>query len=507
MSIKMSKENICINQIVGQKEENFLIEGDEIVPDIKPDVLNIISSNGTICIYKKEIQDGKVRFDGSVYIYTIYVADDEIASVRCINSSLDFSKTIDIEGIKPDMQLETCCEIKSIESKILNGRKISLQANIKLKACVYSNENIEIMKDVEDVMDIQKLNKTYNINSLLGRGNTKVYAKDTIQIDGADNLSEIIKTKIQITNKETIVSYNKVLAKADANIRIVYMTEDNRINTVTAKIPVMGFIDIQNVNEDNLCEVNYELKNISIKPNSIEEHSIYVEAEIEIACFVYENRQIDIIQDLYSPSCNLEYKQKNIRIMQDKRTIKQVCNIRKQEAIPEIGKNKIVDVEVRPVIINSQVVMGRVSYEGEMNLTFLYETSENGRINSKTLVEPFSFNIADDKVSTRTKIETNISVNMQDFIVMPDESIDIKVDLEFELNISNMEDINIIDEVDRVENRDREKYSIVIYYTKTGDTLWNIAKRFGSTIDDIVKINKIENPDLIMAGEQLFIPR
>lgn len=507
MSIKTSKENICINQIVGQKEESFMIEGDEIVPDIKPDILNIISSNGTVCIYKKEIQEGKVRFDGSIYIYTIYVADDETGSVRCINSSLDFSKVIDIDNIRPDMQLESSSEIKSIDCRILNGRKISLQANLKLKVSVYSNENIEIMKDITDLEDVQKLNRTYNINSLLGGGNTKVYAKDTIQIDSTDNLSEIVKAKIQITNKETKVSYNKVLAKADANIRIVYITDDNRMNTATVKIPVMGFIDIQNVNEDNLCEVNYELKNISIKPNSVEEHSVYVEAEIEIGCFVYENKQIEIIQDLYSPSCSLEYKQRNIRIMQNKREIKQICNIRKQEAIPEIGRNKILDVEVRPVIISNQIVKGRVSYEGEINLTFLFETSEGSRIGSKTVVEPFSFNIADEKVDIKTKIDTKINVVMQDFIVMPDESIDVKIDLEFELNISNMEDINIINEVNKIENRNREKYSIVIYYTKSGDTLWNIAKRFGSTVDEIVRVNKIENPDLIMPGEQLFIPR
>lgn len=507
MSIKMSKENICINQIIGQKEETFFIEGDEIVPDIKPDVIDVISSNGTICIYKKEIQDGKVKFDGCVYIYTIYVADDENASVRCINSSLDFSKTIEIANIRPDMQLETCSEIKSIECKILNGRKISLQASVKLKACVYSNENVEIAKDVEDILDIQKLNSIYNVNSLVGNGSTKVYAKDTIQIDNVDNLSEVIKAKIQIINKETKASYNKVLAKADANVKIVYITEDNRINSISTIIPIMGFIDIQNVNEDNLCEVNYELKNIFVKPNSLEEHSVYVECEIEIGCFVYENKQLEIIQDIYSPTCNLEYKQKNVRIMQDKRKIKQTCNIRKQEVIPEIGKNKILDVEVKPIIINSQIVMGRVSYEGEMNFTFLYESAENGRISSKTLIEPFNFNVADDKVDVKTKIETNINVVMQDFIVMPDESIDIKVDLEFELSVSSMEDINIINEIEKTENRNKEKYSIVIYYTKSGDTLWNIAKRFGSTIEDILRINKLENPDLIMPGEQLFIPR
>ena len=51
MAIKLSKNNLCVNQIVGQKTEKIVVEGDEIVPDIKPDILSVVSTNGNICIY------------------------------------------------------------------------------------------------------------------------------------------------------------------------------------------------------------------------------------------------------------------------------------------------------------------------------------------------------------------------------------------------------------------------------------------------------------------------
>ena len=104
MAIKLSKNNLCINQIVGQKSEKITVEGDEIVPDVKPDILSIVSTNGNICMYKKEIQDGKVKLEGSINAYVIYIADDESASMRAINTSIDFSKTIDMKEIKTTMQ-------------------------------------------------------------------------------------------------------------------------------------------------------------------------------------------------------------------------------------------------------------------------------------------------------------------------------------------------------------------------------------------------------------------
>lgn len=34
-----------------------------------------------------------------------------------------------------------------------------------------------------------------------------------------------------------------------------------------------------------------------------------------------------------------------------------------------------------------------------------------------------------------------------------------------------------------------------------------IAKKYGSTVDDIVRVNGIENPDKINIGEKIYIPK
>ena len=92
-------------------------------------------------------------------------------------------------------------------------------------------------------------------------------------------------------------------------------------------------------------------------------------------------------------------------------------------------------------------------------------------------------------------------------MVTADSNVEVKIDLNFRLNLSNERELRLIDNIEEAKESNRETFSIVIYYTKEGDTLWNIAKKFGSTVDEIIKVNNIENPDVIMPGEQLFIPR
>lgn len=235
MLLNTVKENLCVNQIIGQKTEKIPVEGDVIIPDIKPDILNAIHVSGNVCVYKKEVLDGRIKIDGCICANLIYLSDTEENETRGFNTNIEFTKTVDLDDAKEGMDLEGRVAIKSMECKVLNGRKVNIKTILEVKTKVYSNENVDIINKVDEVEDVQMLNSDLNINSLIGMGTSKAYAKDTLMIDNIDDLAEILKTDINIINKDTKVSYNKVLAKADVEIKMLYLTEDNRIG-ITSRI-------------------------------------------------------------------------------------------------------------------------------------------------------------------------------------------------------------------------------------------------------------------------------
>lgn len=67
--------------------------------------------------------------------------------------------------------------------------------------------------------------------------------------------------------------------------------------------------------------------------------------------------------------------------------------------------------------------------------------------------------------------------------------------------------LSVADEIQSDGEREEQDYSIILYIVKEGDSLWKIAKEFGSTTDDIKRTNGIEDENLIMPGQKLFIPR
>lgn len=54
-------------------------------------------------------------------------------------------------------------------------------------------------------------------------------------------------------------------------------------------------------------------------------------------------------------------------------------------------------------------------------------------------------------------------------------------------------------------NQDTHEMGHVIYTIKRGDTLTDIAYRYGVSVESIAKLNDIKNPNLIFAGERLRI--
>ena len=193
--------------------------------------------------------------------------------------------------------------------------------------------------------------------------------------------------------------------------------------------------------------------------------------------------------------------------MVGKERIEDVCSIRQTSPVAEIHGNRIYDVEVVPSISNQNLLNGRIVYEGEVGLKFIYSSDNGGNIDTKTMSLPFTFNVDAPNVNQSSMVETQMQIKNQNFVVMPDGNIDISIDINFIMNISKMTSINLIDSINAEENRQIEIYSIIIYFVKPGDTLWEIAKRFRSTVEDIARVNNIENPDKLNVGQQLFIPR
>ena len=120
---------------------------------------------------------------------------------------------------------------------------------------------------------------------------------------------------------------------------------------------------------------------------------------------------------------------------------------------------------------------------------------------------PFEYTVdgVEDAENVNSRLEMEVA--NQDFIVQDGGVISSNVDLVMNNDMYRSTNMNIMNEIQTNGEREAEDYSLILYIVKKGDTLWKIAKKYGSTIDDIVRTNGIEDPNRINVGQKLFIPR
>lgn len=504
MVIETTKENLNINKVITTKRDTMVVEGEMIIPDSKPDIINTIDTSGIIAIYKKELTSEKLKLEGDINTYIMYLSDDEGGNIRGVSTKLNFSEIIQISNVDESMKCRLVTNLKNIETKIINERKISIKATIDLDIKIYLNEKINFVKEIPENQNIQTLTENLNLNSLVGIGENRIFAKDTILGDNNDSLAEILKASVFIGNKDVKVSYNKILTKAEANVKILYLTEENKIKSTEAKIPVVGFIDIQNVSENNIINVDYEIKNIVLNPSENEENSVDVDLEILATAIVYESKEISLIQDLYSPIEKLEINQKNIVTLSEKRIYQEKNQINENIKISGIDDGSIIDTYIVPVINEENKTINKISYIGELEIYFLI-LNDSLQLESRKESLNFeqNFEISD---AQSLDTETSVEILSQNIIIQENGNINCNIEIQLNVDVSKRVSINAIDSIQTSGKRDDDDYSVLMYIVKPGDSLWNIAKEFGSTIEEIVRLNNIEDENIINDGDKIYIP-
>ena len=129
------------------------------------------------------------------------------------------------------------------------------------------------------------------------------------------------------------------------------------------------------------------------------------------------------------------------------------------------------------------------------------------QIITKETTIPFDYVV--DNLINGEELNTNneIEIKSQDFIIKDNEEINCNLNLDIKTDMYRNANMNLLSEISEDGEREEQDYSLIIYIVKKGDSLWNIAKKFGSTVDDIARANGIEDTNLIMPGEKLYIPK
>ena len=170
---------------------------------------------------------------------------------------------------------------------------------------------------------------------------------------------------------------------------------------------------------------------------------------------------------------------------------------------------EICDVKAVPVLTDFGVYEDRAVVEGVLSIQALYLTtdSEEPMYLYKDEI-PFRHSVQLPDGGQPVDLDVDLYLEDLQYRVLDADLFEIRAKIRADMDVSSTLEKEVLLDVEEVEPaQEREQPSIVVYFIQPGDNLWKIAKRFNTTIEELVKANNIEDPENLVPGDRLIITR
>lgn len=514
MAIELVKENIECEQLLGENFSDTVVKGEYVVPDTHPDVGEMLMLDARPCIINTEVMQDKVFIEGQIEYTILYLAkEEESTGVHSTTYNSKFSNYVELPGVEHRMLCESGCYIEHIECSIVNERKIGIEGIIKLKAEVYKNYEFEVIKDVTGSQDIQMLKNPATVDKIVGTISGDLIAKSHIQISMENpQIGNVLKCDVKVNKKDIKIMEGKMLVDAHALVTLLYRGKDTRdIIYIEDDIPISKEVDFDGVNPtmDSYTDLRVDAIECDIKEDDLGENRIVdIEALIKSNTKVMYKEEIDIIEDAYSPSefMRMNKKDYELNVMHGHSNIQNIV-----KASIELGDrpraSKIIMCCGKVCITDKKLVEDKIIVDGVLNAEVLYKTFDEEKY-VYTVTEEIPFNSAIEVPGCKIDMQCIAKASLENMEASIEiDTIAIKAVVEIYGRVNYTTHKEFLVNMEPVEGElPSKKASLIIYVVQHGDTIWKIAKKYYTTIDDLTRVNTMENPDAIKVGDKLIIP-
>ncbi|MGL5693262.1 MAG: DUF3794 and LysM peptidoglycan-binding domain-containing protein [Peptostreptococcaceae bacterium] len=510
--MELIKDVIKVDNRIDFGKFQTFIESEAVVPDKKSDVYDIVKTEGYIALKKIEVADGKIVCRGSFNYNVIYITDDK-NTVSNVDGRIDINEVIDKDIVTQDMEYMLYPEVEHVDCTIMNERKIRIGALINVKGSVFEKQRLDIVKDVSQVDGIQKHRKEVSYQDIVGIEKSESVIRDTITIN-TEEIQSIISMNPYVRIKESRVSDNKVIIGGALNISPLACTYDgDLVELDRVDIDFTQFIEVPGVCdgmiEESLLSIgdfNYIFKQNGESSTGLLEVDCTVCSKVKVTDEVVR----EVLQDAYSPQKILKFDNRLIELN------KVLVSESESFVVRETLKNENEDIQIKDIVSvcpsisieNSYVEDDKSIIQGIIKVEILYVPVEGLRIVYKMSEEiPFEHDMEIDNLSDTSTVFNTVCIDKVEADLNRDQ---------IDISIKTKRFIEAIDKKSEsfiVKGEDHGDYdltkapSIIVYICKQGDNLWNIAKKYNTTEEEIAEINDIKCDEPIKAGKCLILEK
>ncbi len=514
MAIECIRDYLKLNQVIGLETSQALVEGEVVVPEDKTPVARVLNISGEVVISSREVIQDKVMVEGVLRYDILYAPEGGDGTIETMDAEIGFTHYLDVPGAKPKMTAHMNLGIEHMDYEVLSGRKLSVKAVLNLDTEVNQVLELEALKEFRGLKDVEVLKDHVHGSSLAGNGHSQTMVREDIEVsDQAPSIQKVLRKDVKVKVNEKKTADNKVIVHGELAIKILYLCEDldDPVHMMSANIPFSHFVDMPGAYQGMDCDVEVFVSDFYAEAKEdINNELRILDAEIilGLSAEVFEAQDSDILIDAYSPTVPLHLKKKKIKLVQTVGESQGQTVIKQSLTFPEgvPSAKRVLYVDAKPIVTDERIELGKVVLEGLLSTQVVYQTEEGGALIAGFKEDiPFKQVLEIEGVEDAMDSKCDVQQDHVGFTLIAPDEIELKIVLSAKAIVTKSIEKDILIGAEELEEAAPQEGGIYIYFIQPGDSLWSVAKKYNTTIANLLKFNALSEQEALVAGRKLII--
>lgn len=512
--MEIKKKSVRALRVKSKASSQVTFDEDYNIPDIKPDVGRMIQSKGDVVMDEVRLSDGRAFLRGNLNVDLLYVGEDE-GEIYSLSAKLPMEEIINLEGIAGGDKMCLKWEIEDLSLYVIHSRKLNIKAIVTFYAVVDEPTEIRLPISVGDESVSVRKKKVCLMSLHVHKKDTMRVKEDIQLVSNRPNIRELLWHTIEARGIDLRPEDNAVKVKGELAIFVLYAGDDegNPLQWMEYSLPFGGEVECPECRDELIpnIEVSMIHQGIEVKPDSDGEERIFqADVVLELDMKMYKEEEHDIVLDVYTPlkECVIHGKKEILDSLLVRNSSK--CRLTDRVEVKET-QGKVLQIchsMGRIKIDKSAIVEDGILVEGIVLLKVLYIIGNDDMpfYSMETMI-PFTHVAEARGITKECTYFLQTDMEQLSTTMVDSNELEVKATVGINVLVLNSREEMIIEKVEE-QPLDRNKIQnmpgITVYMTGEGDTMWDIAKRFYTTVDEICRINELEG-DEVKPGQPLLL--
>lgn len=493
--------------------DQFYIDDDYNVPDAKSDVKKVVLGEGTLTVEDMKAVENYIKVSGKLNFKVLYVTEGGEARLSCLEGRIPFEEMIYLEQ-EPVGNLFVQSSSAELTVTAIHSRKLSIKTLAELTVCSEGQQETELTVDIECGPSLYKRFESREFLKVFTTRKDTYRIKEEVVLSGTkENIGTLLWTEVTGRRMDTRLETDKLRIQGELLLFCFYESLDGKIDWVEQTVPYEGRIECHGAQDSMYHQVYPELTDVNIDVRMDEDGEmrlIGVEATLEVRFIVYEEERLEILADAYSLEqiCTPKITEEQMERLLLQNHSK--CKVTEQLSLPEI-KDDILQIchnSARIQVEHTEVAEGGIQIEGVLHISFLYVKADDEiPFDTWQGMVPFSYLLESNETAKDMAYGLTYAVEQLSIGLLGTDEIEVKAVLAFHsflkepVRIRNIKEVEFAPfDMEEVEKRP----GITGYIVQDGDILWDLAKKYNTTVEGIMEVNELSSEE-IKVGDRILI--